>query len=75
MHHYHFRLDIPRDEFLRYYSGSAASVVASSQEGRTVRFPASALRPHVTHDGVRGRFRLTVDDQFRLQSLERIGTG
>ncbi|MCG5512207.1 DUF2835 domain-containing protein [Ectothiorhodospira shaposhnikovii] len=72
MPHFHFNLSISRDDYLRYYSGAASAVVAMSREGRTVRFPASALRPFVLHDGVHGHFRLTVDNQFKLLSLERL---
>ncbi|WP_090209549.1 DUF2835 domain-containing protein [Ectothiorhodospira magna] len=72
MQYFHFSLGISRDEYLRYYNGAASTVVVMSQEGRTVRFPASALRPFVLHDGVRGRFRLTVNSQFKLLSLERL---
>ncbi len=67
-----FFLDISSDEYLRYYQGSAHSVVAVSEDGRRVRFPASNLRPFVTREGVHGRFELLLDSDNRLLELRRV---
>lgn len=72
MPRYFLDLDISRDDYLRYYRGGAASVRAVDREGRTVRFPASALRAHVRHSGVQGRFCLVTDDEHRLLELQRL---
>lgn len=69
-----FRLDIDADELMRFYRGETGEVVARADDGRTVRFAAVKLRPHVAAGGVRGRFRLRFDDDFRFVSLEKIGT-
>ena len=68
-----FRLDIDADELMRFYRGETGEVVARADDGRTVRFPAVNLRAHVAAGGVRGRFRLRFDDDFRFVALERIG--
>ncbi|NDY96853.1 DUF2835 family protein [Wenzhouxiangella limi] len=73
MKEYRFSLSISTDEYLRYYQGQAVAVVVTDSEGRTIRFPANALRAHVNHAGIQGRFRLITDDEHRLQRLERIG--
>ncbi|MFW5816138.1 MAG: DUF2835 domain-containing protein [Wenzhouxiangella sp.] len=73
MKEYHFSLHISTDEYLRYYQGQAVAVVVTDSEGRTLRFPAGALRPHVAHNGIHGRFRLVTDDDHRLQRLEKVG--
>ena len=67
-----FSLNISSDDYLRYYRGSAHSVVVTSEDGRKVRFPASNLRPFVTHEGVRGRFELLLDEESRLLELRRL---
>ena len=72
MREFYFSLSITADELMRYYRGSAQQVVARAQDGRCVQFPASALRPFVTHEGVRGEFCLVVDDNNRLVELRRI---
>lgn len=65
-------LHIPSAELLRYYRGSASSVSAVDRRGRRLQFPARALRPFVTRDGIRGTFALEVDAGNRLQRVERI---
>jgi hypothetical protein len=66
-----FHLALDADEVLRYYRGSATEVVVHANDGRTVRFPASALRPHMTRNGVSGTFALVFDEHNRLVSLDR----
>lgn len=68
--HYYFRLNIPQDRFLHYYQGSANSVQVISECGKSLRFPATRLRPLLTQRGVRGRFCLTVDANNRFISLQ-----
>jgi hypothetical protein len=66
-------LDISAAELQRLYRGEARVVVARTQDGQVVRFPAMALRPFVSHDGVRGRFRVRCDEARRLRGIERLG--
>ena len=72
MNEYYFSLSISRDEYLRYYQGQAVAVVVTDMHGRTIRFPANALRTHVDHTGIHGRFRLVTNEENRLQRLERM---
>jgi len=72
MPRYYLDLDISRDAYLRYYQGGAAAVRALDRQGRSLRFPASALRSHVSHEGVRGSFCLVTDEHHRLLRLERL---
>lgn len=71
MRRYVVDLNIPVSELLRYYRGSAGSVIAHDRYGRRLRFPAVALRPFVTSAGVYGRFELQVDDTNRLERVVR----
>lgn len=68
----HLELHIGPDELLAYYRGAARSVHATTLDGRTVNFPASALQRHVMSDGVQGRFRLDFDDHHKFIGLERV---
>ena len=65
-------LAIDGERFRRYYQGTARSVVARARDGRTVRFPASLLRPVVMADGVYGRFRIRCDGSGKLVSIDRL---
>lgn len=64
-------LNISSDAYLRHYRGSARDVVATTDDGRSVRFPANILRSVVTHDGVCGSFSIEFDDRGKFVSIER----
>ena len=70
---FRFRLAIPADDYLAYYQGAAQNVVVEMASGQRLQFPAEALRPFVSHDGVYGEFVLRVDANHKLQSVERVG--
>jgi hypothetical protein len=63
-------INISRDEFLKLYQRGSAVVHAKAMDGRSVQFPATALRPWVSHLGVVGRFRIFFDDNNRLGMIE-----
>jgi len=67
-----FRLAISAEEYLSYYQGSAHVVVARSEDNRTIRFPASAIRQFVTHDGVFGDFEIVFDENNKLIAIQSI---
>jgi hypothetical protein len=67
------RLSISADRFLAYYRLDAQEVIASTADGTRVRFPASALRPHVTRDGIHGLFEIQFGDDHKLIAVKRIG--
>ena len=65
------RLNIDSEELLKLYRGSARHVSATSLDGQSIRFPAEALKPFVTHHGVQGQFALRVDARNKLLDLHR----
>jgi len=67
-----FRLAISAEEYLAYYQGSAQVVVARSDDGKTIRFPASAIRQFVTHDGIYGSFEISFDENNKLIAIQPI---
>ncbi len=67
-------LAISADEFRRLYTGSANTVVTRDRvSGKTVRFPANALRNFVTPAGVFGSYELQVTSENRLVNIQRLG--
>ncbi len=66
-------LAIADSQMLRYYRGSGQTVIATSRDGKTVRFPHRWLREFVGHNGVQGTFALEVDADHRLQRMTRLG--
>lgn len=67
------RLAIPAEEFIRLYQGSAKAVIARSDDGRQVKFPADILRPFVLHEGIYGIFKIHFDEFHKFKSIERVG--
>ncbi|MGB5325600.1 MAG: DUF2835 domain-containing protein [Pseudomonadales bacterium] len=65
-------LAISAAELMKLYRGSAQQVVGEARDGRVVRFPARRLQPFITRSGVRGRFRLVVDSNNKLQRIEKL---
>ena len=57
---------------MAYYQGSAQVVVARSEDNKTIRFPASAIRQFVTHDGVFGEFEIAFDENNKLIAIQSI---
>lgn len=72
MSEYRFRLAISAEKYLAYYEGAVKQVVVTLANGQTLQFPADNLRPFVTREGVHGKFVLRVDDQNKLQAIERV---
>lgn len=70
--HFRFSLQISQEQFLRYYQGSAGAVQVYSECGQRLRFPASRLRPFLTHSGIQGRFQLTVTAGNRFVELKKL---
>lgn len=68
-----FELNISAQSYLRYYRGGKRWVQVRDCDGRTIRFPAHVLRPHVTREGIHGEFVLRFDDEHRFISIDRIG--
>jgi len=70
-----FLLDIvlTQAQVLAHYRGQVHNVIAHDHHGRTVSLPISALRPFVTHSGLRGTFAVTVDAASRLVRIEPRG--
>lgn len=66
------RLAIPSDEFIRLYQGNVKTVIARSDDGRQVKFPADILRPFVLHEGVYGVFKIHFDEFHKFKSIERL---
>ncbi len=72
MNYYHFNLNISYQVFLAHYSGAASAVVVTTDQGLRLQIPASRLRPFLTQLGVKGRFRLTANQQNKFLKLEML---
>ena len=67
-----FSLNISTETYLSYYQGSARNVSVQAEDGRNIKFPASALQKFVSHSGIQGRFEIVFNDQNKLIGLNKI---
>ncbi len=65
-------LSISKSEYLKWYSGSATTVTANTQQGVSINFPASILKPFITHAGVHGVFAIEFDAENRFLDIQQI---
>jgi len=67
-----FSLSISAEKYQLYYQGTARFVRVQTEDGRSLKFPASELTKFVTHDGIQGRFEIKFNNQHKLVSLTKI---
>ncbi|MCG6268387.1 DUF2835 domain-containing protein [Vibrio furnissii] len=70
MNHYFFSLNISYQSFLSHYSGAASTVLVLTESGLRLQLPAEKFRPFLSQIGVKGRFRLTTDQNNKFLKLE-----
>ena len=71
IHSIRVRLNISADKYKAFYQGRVQSVQAQSLDGRSIRFPANALRQFLTVDGIQGEFEIQVDENNKLIGVSR----
>ena len=49
-------------------------VVATAEDGRTVRMPIKVLHKYISNDGIRGRFVITTDENYKFKRIETRST-
>ena len=57
-----------------YYRGSVRYVVAEAEDGRTVQLPIKVLHKYISNEGIRGRFVVTTDKNFKFKSISTRST-
>ncbi|MDF3126623.1 DUF2835 family protein [Rheinheimera sp. 1928-s] len=72
MRKYKFRLLLDVDQCLAFYQGLYTDVVVQADNGQTVQLPLRYFRPYISHAGVNARFVLTLTEQGKFSSLEKI---
>jgi len=68
----YFSLNISPEQYQSYYQGSAKFIAVQAQDGRTLKFPTSALQEFVSHSGVQGQFEIEFNDQHKLVKLSKL---
>ena len=69
---FYFSISVPYTQCEALYSPSVPNVVMVAESGVCVQVPTGRLRQFITSDGVKGRFRMIVNQQNKIKSFERI---
>ncbi len=67
-----FSLSISMEQYQSYYRGSAKFVKVQTEDGLSLKFPASELQKFILHDGIQGRFEIVFSEQHKLLSLNKL---
>ena len=73
MEHFTVELHISMQEFQAWYAGAVTSIQAVDENGLKLRFPARILRPFLRHEGIHGRFLITINENRRFHSIQQTG--
>lgn len=65
-----FSLNLSYREFMPYYRGDVDKVEVHDRQGRTLWINCRHFRRFLTPSGIRGWFRLVLDDKGEVISLE-----
>mgnify|MGYP000017334901 CR=1 FL=1 len=72
MQHYYFSMRLSYAQIIRYYQGQAQQIIVREDSGKTISLPASHFRPYIDRGGIRGRFRLTLQENGKFVALVKI---
>lgn len=72
MRRYYFSMSLSSDQCQQYYSGEINYVLVTDEKGARIRIRFKHFLPFLGIAGIRGRFVLTLDEQFAFESLEKI---
>ncbi|MBN7820568.1 DUF2835 family protein [Bowmanella yangjiangensis] len=67
-----FNLRLSYEECRPLYLGTVQNLIVRTDTGERVQLPVVNLRPFVEMQGLKGRFRLIVNEYNKIHSLERV---
>jgi transposase InsO family protein len=68
----YFNLNISREQALRYYQGTARTIIVTVNTGQKVQFPAEHIRPFIEQNGIQGQFSIQFNKDNKLIGLNRV---
>ena len=72
MQTYYFTLSLKYDLCERLYTPGTDKVIMTAENGKRIQLPVQNLRPHVSTNGIKGRFRLIIDENNKINVFERM---
>lgn len=72
MRRYYFNISLCSEQCRQYYSGDIRYVIVTDDKGERIQLKFKHFLPFISSYGIRGRFRLTLDENFAFVTLEKI---
>ena len=72
MQEFLFTMYVSFEDFLPYYQGVADKVEVKDSHGRVLWINGRHFRPFVTASGVKGHFKLQIDQDGKFVSLKKL---
>lgn len=72
MNKYYFNIQFSYEQFLPVYEGSIKTVQVQDDSHRRIDIPAEHFKPHLTREGIVGRFELVTQKSGKFIALNRI---
>jgi hypothetical protein len=72
MHTYYFSVSLSYEECRLLYLPENYTVVVTEEQGKRIQIHSKNLRPFVSQTGLRGRFRLLINNEKKLISLDKV---
>jgi hypothetical protein len=72
MQTFYFTLSLAYELCERLYVPGIISVIIKTDNGKRIQLPVINLRAHVSPIGINGRFRLMIDENNKIKSLEKV---
>ena len=67
-----FSISIPPESWSEFYRRPNSRIVATDVKGRRIQLAAKHFQKFVSREGIRGKFRLTLDENNDLVALDRL---
>lgn len=71
-HFFYFSLNVPYHQCQALYDGSAPHAILTADSGKRVQIPVNHLKQCINSAGLKGRFRLTVDENHKFIEFVRV---
>lgn len=72
MKRYFFNVSLTVEQCQAYYQGQVKYVLVFADSGEKVQLPFRHFQPFISHLGIYGRFRLTLDNSTAFVALDKI---
>ncbi len=67
-----FSLQIPYEQYLRVYQGTAKNISVVADDGRRIAFPAGKVQSFLTRDGINGNFEMVLTAENNFVDIKRL---